>query len=244
MDNLGPTRSSDSPQGNGSGRTLNIALVRAPDVYGEALKQALEAVEPDFRVTTAASVEDALAVIENGAEIDVILVIAEDHLGDCRQCLDCIGVFGEKQPDVAVLVLCGVDPCPHARAAADHYYVKGFMTPAASLARLAGALRVIGEGGTCFPASAVLAAGAPPSRELPVTLDHAHLSPRQQEVFVLLCDGKSNKDIARSLGLAESTVKLHVRAIFGKLNVRNRTQAVLKATELVDLAQETAVRTV
>jgi ATP/maltotriose-dependent transcriptional regulator MalT len=53
------------------------------------------------------------------------------------------------------------------------------------------------------------------------------LTPRETEVFELLCDGRSNKEIARSLFLSEVTVKVHVRNILKKLGVRTRTEAAV-----------------
>jgi len=57
------------------------------------------------------------------------------------------------------------------------------------------------------------------------------LTPRQQEVLTLLCNGESNKRIALNLDLSQHTVKLHVRAILHALNVENRTQAVIAAKQ-------------
>lgn len=57
----------------------------------------------------------------------------------------------------------------------------------------------------------------------------APLTPRQKEVLIRMCDGASNKRIALDLGLSESTVKIHVRAILHSLDVTNRTEAVIKA---------------
>jgi LuxR family maltose regulon positive regulatory protein len=54
------------------------------------------------------------------------------------------------------------------------------------------------------------------------------LSPREHEVFTLLLQGRTNRDIATALYLSEATVKVHVRHILRKLEVRSRTQAVLK----------------
>ena len=54
------------------------------------------------------------------------------------------------------------------------------------------------------------------------------LTPRQHDVLSLIVQGKTNKEIARSLGLGEGTVKIHVAAIFGKLGV-NRRAAVAVA---------------
>ena len=54
------------------------------------------------------------------------------------------------------------------------------------------------------------------------------LSPRELEVIGLLVDGRSNKDIADALGLAEKTVRNHVTRLYRKLGVRNRAQAMAR----------------
>jgi DNA-binding NarL/FixJ family response regulator len=59
------------------------------------------------------------------------------------------------------------------------------------------------------------------------------LTHRQRDVISQLANGLSNKEIARQLGLAEGTVKVHLAAIFRVLAARNRTDAVLKASKLV-----------
>lgn len=58
------------------------------------------------------------------------------------------------------------------------------------------------------------------------------LTPRETEVLKLLAQGRTNYQIARSLGVSLSTVKKHVRYIITKLGVSDRTQAALKAVEL------------
>jgi LuxR family maltose regulon positive regulatory protein len=58
------------------------------------------------------------------------------------------------------------------------------------------------------------------------------LSERELEVLVLLAAGRSNRQIASELFVALSTVKTHIKNIYGKLDVRNRTQAVSRAGEL------------
>jgi DNA-binding CsgD family transcriptional regulator len=58
------------------------------------------------------------------------------------------------------------------------------------------------------------------------------LSPRQLEVLRLLGEGKTNKQIARSLGRSPNTIKLHVSAILRQLRFKNRTEAAVLASEL------------
>ncbi|MBI1880297.1 MAG: response regulator transcription factor [Chloroflexi bacterium] len=58
------------------------------------------------------------------------------------------------------------------------------------------------------------------------------LSERELEVLQWLASGASNREFGWRLTITESTVKRHVYNIFGKLNVRNRTQAALRARQL------------
>lgn len=60
----------------------------------------------------------------------------------------------------------------------------------------------------------------------------ASISQREQDVLRLLSDGYSNRKIAQTLSISESTVKTHVRNIFEKLGVNNRIQAISRAQEL------------
>lgn len=58
------------------------------------------------------------------------------------------------------------------------------------------------------------------------------LTPSENDVIKLMCDGKSNADIADFLGISLSTVKFHVSNIFMKLNAKNRHEAIKIAAEL------------
>jgi two-component system NarL family response regulator len=57
------------------------------------------------------------------------------------------------------------------------------------------------------------------------------LSPRELEVLLLIVKGNSNKEIGATLGLAENTVKNHVKMILEKLGVADRTQAATTALQ-------------
>jgi DNA-binding NarL/FixJ family response regulator len=57
------------------------------------------------------------------------------------------------------------------------------------------------------------------------------LTDREREVFLLLAQGQSNREIASELFLSESTIKIHVGHILAKLNLRDRVQAVVEAYE-------------
>jgi two-component system, NarL family, nitrate/nitrite response regulator NarL len=69
--------------------------------------------------------------------------------------------------------------------------------------------------------------GGAPKAEAPSELDK--LTPREREILGCLSRGESNKIIARSLDVAESTVKIHVQNILKKLNLSSRVQAAVFA---------------
>jgi two-component system nitrate/nitrite response regulator NarL len=67
----------------------------------------------------------------------------------------------------------------------------------------------------------------PPAAPAPSALDS--LSPREREILQLIAQGASNKEIARALGIAETTVKIHVQHILRKLDLTSRVQAAVFA---------------
>jgi DNA-binding NarL/FixJ family response regulator len=103
-------------------------------------------------------------------------------------------------------------------AGASGYLIKGMPYQA-----LVDALQRVHKGGRCLP--------PPVARTLASRLPDSDLSTREQEVLRLLAGGNSNKDIASQLGITEATVKCHVSAILLRLNVSDRTEAVVTALQ-------------
>jgi len=93
------------------------------------------------------------------------------------------------------------------------------------------AIRVVSKGGSLIePAVAgkVLDRFAELSRQVQIPED---LSEREVEVLTLIAKGASNKLIASSLNIGESTAKTHIQSIFNKLGVKDRTEAVTEAVK-------------
>jgi DNA-binding NarL/FixJ family response regulator len=103
-------------------------------------------------------------------------------------------------------------------AGARSYIIKGMPHDA-----LVSALRRVNAGGRFLP--------TPVTRALSSRLPNSDLSTREREVLDLIVKGKSNKEIASELGITESTVKCHVSVILMRLNVTDRTQAVITAVQ-------------
>lgn len=103
-------------------------------------------------------------------------------------------------------------------AGARSYIIKGMPHDA-----LVSALRRVHTGGRFLP--------SPVSRTLSSRIPNSDLSIREREVLNLIARGRSNKEIAFDLGITESTVKCHVSEILMRLNVNDRTQAVVTALQ-------------
>jgi DNA-binding NarL/FixJ family response regulator len=141
----------------------------------------------------------------------------------------------EEQPDCRVIVLTTFDDDEMVfdglRAGAVGYLLKD-----APSEKLAEAIRVAARGETFLQpsvAAKVVAEFARLSRKTVATPNPVFepMSEREIEILRLIAQGASNREIAGALFLAEGTVKNHVTNILGKLDVRDRTQAALRARE-------------
>lgn len=214
----------------GLSKGVSVLVIDSRDLYRESLSMALETHDPDLHVSGAASLDQALPQLAAAGEVDVVLVTVERNAGDYPICLNGLGRLHEHA-NIPVLVLCEKAHCSHTGATIEKG-VMGFLTPSASVGLLAGALRVVGAGGACFPVGAVTGGPAEVAGELPPAAPLAELSPKQRQVLAQICEGKSNREIAEALKLAEGTVKVHVSEILKRLKVSSRTQAVLMASNL------------
>lgn len=94
-------------------------------------------------------------------------------------------------------------------------------------------LKLILAGGEYFPCFEETAT----AMSLPASIPIERLSKRQQEVWAQMQHGRTNKEIAKTLGISVATVKLHVQAILSAAGARNRTEAVSRMA-LIAAAQE------
>ncbi len=110
----------------------------------------------------------------------------------------------------------------------------GFLLKDASAATLADAVRIVAAGDALLAPSVtrrLLGEFARLPRDTQRVPTSPELTPRENEVLVLLARGLSNAEIAAGLFIGEQTVKTHVGRIFDKLALRDRTQAVIYAYE-------------
>ena len=112
---------------------------------------------------------------------------------------------------------------------------KGFLLKAISPDTLVQALREVADGGTVLRptmTTRVEQAGRKTERAFDAIPEPDPLSPKELQVLRLVASGRSNTEIAALLGNSEGVIKNHCSAIFSKMGVRDRTQAVLRAIDL------------
>jgi DNA-binding NarL/FixJ family response regulator len=180
----------------------------------EAARMALTFVAPDVEIVQAASLAEVL-----GDEGHADLVILDLGLPDSRGIASLVDV-ARARPTTPILIVSGAEsPDVEARVAANG--AAGFVSKAAPIEALVEAIRTVAEGGTSF--SSDLQHAETEGLEARLAL----LTPAEARVLRAMRGGDLNKQIAYELNLSEITIKQHVKAILRKLQVVNRTQAIL-----------------
>jgi DNA-binding NarL/FixJ family response regulator len=140
-------------------------------------------------------------------------------------------------PDSSTLDLEEVDTpavalLPDEEYAADAWAAgaRGLLLRDADVENLVAALSAVAQGLVVLDPTLTIT--TVPFRESSPRPPVEELTPRELEVLQLLAEGLPNKSIAGRLNISEHTVKFHVNAILGKLDVRSRTEAVVHATRL------------
>jgi len=139
-------------------------------------------------------------------------------------------VVDESSPRVLVLTTFDLDDIVYDALRAG---ASGFLLKDAPEERLLTAIQVVAEGGSLFAPSVTRRLIDEFSRRTPAAPPPAleELTARELEVLRLLAQGLSNAEIATRLVVSEHTVKTHVARILQKLDLRDRTQAVVLAYE-------------
>jgi DNA-binding NarL/FixJ family response regulator len=175
----------------------------------------------------AATLAEALAVGAQHPDLDLLLL--DLHLPDNAGAAG-VARLREALPGPMLVVL-SADDAPATVLAAIDAGAQGFIPKTAQPGLMREALAQVLAGGIYLPPT--VAQGTPASMgEASPEMASLEISDRQLDVLRLLIQGRSNKLISRELALAESTVKSHLAAVFRKLGVSSRTQAVLKAARL------------
>ena len=214
-----------------SGPAIRILVVDDHTLFRRGLT-ALLSRDPRFDVIGDAA--DAGEAQRRAQELAPDLILLDNHLPGVNG-VDALPALCEAAPQARVLMLTVSedehDLATALRNGACGYLLKTMEGEALTLAILR-AMR--GESVVADEMTGKLFAAfrdaRTPAQAAPVS-PLAQLSPREQDILRGIARGSSNKAIARELGIAETTVKIHVQHVLRKLEVASRVQAAVIATE-------------
>lgn len=190
---------------------LRALIVDDHALVREGMALLLQRMAAEVEVVHAASLKDALAELARAPMGLVILdYFLPDAVGD-----EPISRVLAAAGGAPIIVLSGEDDGTRARRLLKAG-ARGYLPKHCSGEVMRKAIELVLQGGSYLPESLL---GDPPDPAASLGL-----TPRQHEVIRLVVEGKSNKEIASSLGTSESTVRAHLGSIFRALGVSNRTQ--------------------
>lgn len=173
--------------------------------------------QPGMKVVAQyASGEEALAAYTPGTISVVLMDLRLPGIGGVEAI---IGLLG-RDPGARVIVLTTYDADEDVframQSGARSYLLKDMSTE-----EIAGTIMAVHRGSTEVPPRI--------AERLAERAQRQALSQREQEVLQLLARGRSNKEIGAQLFISEETVKSHLKTLFAKLRVRDRTEAAISA---------------
>lgn len=217
---------------------MKVLLVDDHPLILSALKAMIENLVPGVVVNPVSSAGQARDALRTQHDHDLMLL--DLQLGDANG-FDLLSEVRLRNPELSVVVLSSSDRASDVIQAID-LGAMGFLPKRMTTEELADAIRLVMAGGIFVPTMSVnpprdgdevaAPAPAPATGDSLPSFEELGITPRQADVLQLLLQGKSNKDIARRLGLSVETIKDHVAAVLRALGVNSRTQAVLAVGQM------------
>ncbi len=193
-------------------------------LFRQALKLMLEAHFDNVKVFEVENVSELEALLPKEQDVDLLLL---DLNIPGAQGFNTLINMRDKYPQMGVSIVSGYEDKETINKAVA-FGSAGFIPKSISIPAMIQAIESILSGEVWLPNFEELKEEVPLSEE---SKKIASLSPQQYKILMMFSNGLLNKQIAAQLSLSEATVKSHAGAIFLKLGVRNRTQAVIMLNE-------------
>jgi DNA-binding NarL/FixJ family response regulator len=192
-------------------------------LFREALTHAIGNCVNGARILEAESLATLQDVVEANSGADLLFL--DLHMPGVSG-FSALAYIRNKHESLPTVVVSAMDEPSVIRRAIQHG-ASGFIPKSSSIRTIEAAIRAVLEGEVWIPEGIDLEDGALDSEEARTATALSSLTPHQFRVLMMLSEGLLNKQIAFQLGVSEATIKAHVTAILRKMQVTNRTQAVL-----------------
>lgn len=207
----------------------SVLIVDDHPLTREGLSLAARAAMPGALVVAVGSIAEAAAAMANRRRFRLILL--DFQLPDSH---GYAGMLRLQQIDPAApIVIVTAHEEPHLIEAAKALGAAGFVFKNLPLDQFADILRQVLAGRTHYPPGATADKSIAAARARIKDLSKA-----QYGVLLALSSGRANKQIAHDLSITEATVKAHLTAVFRKIGVTNRAQALLAVRPLLGVEAE------
>ena len=215
--------------------TRTIIIADDHPLFRQALRSSITPLFNDSRIQ---EVETLGATLETLEQQSVDLLLLDLRMSD-SQGLSGLMIIKGSYPELPVIVVSASEGAETVRAAIQAG-ASGYISKSSSPEQIRDAIEQVSRGETAIPESAMTEVSDAERRELEAIENITLLTPTQLKVLVKMTDGLLNKQIAWDMDISEATVKSHVTAIFRKLKVRTRTQAVVLAKQLEFVLSDSA----
>lgn len=208
---------------------MKLLIIDDHAIVREGLAAMLRQAGADTLVLQASDGAEGLSMAMQHPSLDAIFMdLSMPGMGGMAALLE----FGKRYPELPVIVLSSSENPDDVRRALSAGAL-GYVPKSDQPQTLLLALQLVLAGNVYVPPLLLRHTGgrADRSYDRRASDSQTSLTQRQTEVLKCVCDGLSNKEIARVLALSDKTVKAHITAIFKALGVVNRTQAALAAQQ-------------
>ncbi|MCV2403324.1 response regulator transcription factor [Marinomonas sp. C2222] len=207
-----------------------ISLVIADDhpLFRSALSGALRAEIQGIEIVESHDLDSTIQCLSNGDDLDLLLL--DLNMPGSGELYGLIRIRKDF-PDVPIAIISGNEDSSVVAKVIDAGAL-GFIPKTSEPSTYVEAINAILLGDIWLPETLRKQVENQPKADLSIQHKVAELTPQQYKVLCYLHDGLLNKQIAYELSISEATVKAHITAIFRKLGINNRTQAVLVASDL------------
>lgn len=208
--------------------TQHIIIADDHPLFRAALRQAVSQAVPEAEVAEVESIKALQAAVEQKPDADLVLL--DLNMPGAHGFSGLVFMRGQY-PGLPVVVVSGSEDLQVMRRSID-YGASGFIPKSAPLPEITDAIQAVLEGDMWLPEGVAEKLERMQAESTDFSDRLASLTPQQFRVLGMLAEGMLNKQIAYDLDVSEATIKAHITAVFRKLGVRNRTQAVIAIQQM------------